>query len=81
MCEFEDFSFVIVVPSKLRQNDYYKQVYIMWMYLLIMYLIPFLSLMIFNTFIYREVSLVGGCLFPGHLREIERRGRGRGREM
>ncbi|XP_069988013.1 FMRFamide receptor [Penaeus vannamei] len=55
VCEFEDFSFVIVVPSKLRQNDYYKQVYIMWMYLLIMYLIPFLSLMIFNTFIYREV--------------------------
>lgn len=46
---------VIVVPSALRQNPYYIEIYIMWMYLLVMYLVPFLSLMIFNFFIYREV--------------------------
>nr|XP_053655706.1 FMRFamide receptor-like [Cherax quadricarinatus] len=47
--------FVIVVASELRQNQYYIQIYIMWMYLIVMYLVPFLSLMVFNVFIYREV--------------------------
>ena len=28
----------------------------MWLYLLVMYLIPFLCLMIFNFFIYKEVN-------------------------
>ncbi|XP_064114594.1 FMRFamide receptor-like isoform X1 [Macrobrachium nipponense] len=46
---------VIVVPSALRQNVHYIQIYIMWMYLFVMYLVPFLSLMVFNSFIYREV--------------------------
>ncbi|KAK7087045.1 G-protein coupled receptor activity protein [Halocaridina rubra] len=54
-CIMPDDRFVIVVPSSLRQNPFYIQIYIMWMYLLIMYLVPFLSLLIFNSFIYKEV--------------------------
>ncbi|XP_068245096.1 FMRFamide receptor-like [Palaemon carinicauda] len=46
---------VFVVPSALRKNPHYKEVYIMWMYLVVMYLVPFLSLLIFNSFIYGKV--------------------------
>ncbi|KAK8753491.1 hypothetical protein OTU49_004665 [Cherax quadricarinatus] len=45
----------VVVPSQLRQDPYYIEIYIMWLYLIVMYLIPFLSLMVFNFFIYKEV--------------------------
>lgn len=54
-CNIEDTFFVIVAPSALRQSRFYIQIYIMWLYLLIMYLIPFLSLMVFNSFIYEKV--------------------------
>ncbi|XP_064110771.1 FMRFamide receptor-like [Macrobrachium nipponense] len=46
---------VIVAASALRSNPHYKEVYIMWMYLVVMYLVPFLSLLIFNSFIYGKV--------------------------
>ncbi|KAG0710790.1 FMRFamide receptor [Chionoecetes opilio] len=51
----EDETMRIVIPTKLRLNSFYIEIYIMWLYLLVMYLVPFLCLMIFNFFIYREV--------------------------
>ncbi|XP_063867233.1 FMRFamide receptor-like isoform X2 [Scylla paramamosain] len=45
----------IVIPTQLRLNSFYIEFYIMWLYLFVMYLVPFLCLMIFNFFIYREV--------------------------
>ncbi|CAL4059958.1 unnamed protein product, partial [Meganyctiphanes norvegica] len=45
----------ILFPTELRNEPLYKEVYITWFYLLFMYLIPFLSLIVFNIFIYREV--------------------------
>ncbi|KAG7168255.1 FMRFamide receptor-like [Homarus americanus] len=54
-CNVDGETFVIVVPSALRLNPYYIEIYIMWVYLIVMYLVPFLSLMIFNFFIYKEV--------------------------
>ncbi|KAK8718874.1 hypothetical protein OTU49_014403 [Cherax quadricarinatus] len=44
-----------VVASELRLNQYYIEIYIMWMYLIVMYLVPFLSLIVFNFFIYQKV--------------------------
>ncbi|XP_069183263.1 LOW QUALITY PROTEIN: FMRFamide receptor [Procambarus clarkii] len=54
-CNVKEAEFVIVLPTALRTHPYYIEIYIMWMYLIVMYLVPFLSLMIFNFFIYREV--------------------------
>ncbi|XP_050734293.1 FMRFamide receptor-like [Eriocheir sinensis] len=51
----KDESMRIVIPTVLRRNPFYIEIYIMWLYLLVMYLVPFLCLMIFNFFIYREV--------------------------
>nr|WDS50847.1 FMRFamide receptor like protein [Palaemon carinicauda] len=62
---------VIVIPSPLRQNDQYIQIYIMWMYLFVMYLIPFLSLMVFNSFIYKEVRAANHARI--HLSRLERK--------
>lgn len=53
---------IIVIPTQLRLDSYYIEIYIMWLYLIVMYLVPFLCLMIFNFFIYREVSRPGVAL-------------------
>lgn len=45
-----------VYPSDLRNDRDYISVYIHWMYLLIMYFIPFGSLAVLNAAIYRQVS-------------------------
>lgn len=44
------------VQSDFRDNEYYQTVYIHWLYLICMYLVPFLSLAILNAAIYRQVS-------------------------
>ncbi|KAK3858561.1 hypothetical protein Pcinc_035259 [Petrolisthes cinctipes] len=51
----EEIWFGTVDATDLRRNEYYVSIYIMWMYLFVMYLIPFLSLIIFNYFIYKRV--------------------------
>ena len=61
-CIIEDDTLRIVIPTQLRLDPYYIEIYIMWLYLLVMYLIPFLCLMIFNFFIYREVSVPGAVV-------------------
>ena len=38
----------IVVPTALRKNPIYITVYINWMYLIVMYAIPFGILVVFN---------------------------------
>lgn len=42
-------------PSALRNNDIYKHVYVHWMYLVVNWLIPFVTLLVFNIMIYRQV--------------------------
>ncbi|GIY11039.1 FMRFamide receptor [Caerostris extrusa] len=44
-----------VVASQLRVNKLYYEVYHIWLYLLVMYFIPFLVLMIFNILIWKTV--------------------------
>lgn len=44
------------VPSSLRQNYTYITVYIHWMYLVFLYILPFSSLAVLNSAIYRQVS-------------------------
>ncbi|CAD7003237.1 FMRFamide receptor [Ceratitis capitata] len=44
-------------PSPLRQNQTYINVYIHWCYLIINYIIPFLTLAVLNCLIYRKVKL------------------------
>lgn len=44
------------VPSSLRQNSTYISVYIHWMYLWFLYILPFSSLAVLNACIYRQVS-------------------------
>ena len=44
-----------VVPTMLRLNQYYIEIYINWMYLIFLYLAPFSLLAVFNILIYREV--------------------------
>lgn len=44
------------VPSSLRMNSTYISVYIHWMYLMFMYILPFSSLAVLNSAIYRQVS-------------------------
>uniref|UniRef100_A0A0A1X0K9 FMRFamide receptor n=1 Tax=Zeugodacus cucurbitae TaxID=28588 RepID=A0A0A1X0K9_ZEUCU len=43
-------------PSPLRQNQTYINIYIHWCYLIINYIIPFLTLAILNCLIYRQVK-------------------------
>ncbi|CAG9772472.1 unnamed protein product [Ceutorhynchus assimilis] len=47
------------VQSDFRDNEIYQTVYIHWLYLICMYLVPFLSLAVLNAHIYRQVSEVG----------------------
>jgi hypothetical protein len=44
-----------VVPTMLRLDQYYIEIYINWMYLIFLYLAPFSLLAVFNILIYREV--------------------------
>lgn len=44
-----------IIPTALRDNQVYISVYITWMYLVVMYIIPFCSLAVFNLIIYHEV--------------------------
>ena len=46
-----------VEPTELRNDPTYINVYITWLYLVVMYIIPFTCLAIFNLLIYKEVSL------------------------
>ncbi|XP_017139279.1 FMRFamide receptor [Drosophila miranda] len=45
-----------VRPSRLRRNQAYINIYIHWCYLIINYIIPFLTLAILNCLIYRQVK-------------------------
>lgn len=45
-----------VRPSSLRQNPIYINIYIHWCYLIVNYIIPFLTLAILNCLIYRQVK-------------------------
>lgn len=45
-------------PSALRENELYIRVYIHWLYLIFLYLLPFLGLAILNAAIYRQVMAV-----------------------
>lgn len=42
--------------STMRDDPTYVTVYINWTYLVVMYLIPFTGLVVFNLAIYRQVS-------------------------
>ena len=42
-------------PTELRNNDVYIGVYMTWLYLVVMNIVPFLSLAVFNLAIYLEV--------------------------
>jgi len=44
-----------VIPTKLRQNETYISVYITWMYLVVMYIVPFTCLALFNLRIYIQI--------------------------
>ena len=44
-----------MVPTALRENDVYIGVYMTWLYLVVMNIVPFLSLAVFNLAIYLEV--------------------------
>ncbi|TRY63429.1 hypothetical protein TCAL_12380 [Tigriopus californicus] len=44
-----------IIPTALRDNQIYISVYITWMYLVVMYIIPFCSLAVLNLIIYHEV--------------------------
>lgn len=44
-----------VDPSALRENNIYKHLYIHWMYFIVNCMIPFVTLLFFNTMIYRQV--------------------------
>lgn len=44
-----------VVASQLRVNKLYYEVYHIWLYIFVMYLIPFLILTVFNIYIWRTV--------------------------
>lgn len=46
---------IMVLPSNLRNNQSYKVIYIHWMYLFVMYLIPFVLLALLNGLIWRKV--------------------------
>ncbi|XP_040583738.1 FMRFamide receptor-like [Lepeophtheirus salmonis] len=46
-----------LVPTSLRTNPLYVKFYIAWMYVIFMYIIPFVSLAILNFKIYRTVRL------------------------
>lgn len=52
---FTNASEVRVVPSELRTNDTYITVYLLWMYLFVMYFVPFLTLAVLNGLIWRQV--------------------------
>ncbi|XP_030372787.1 FMRFamide receptor [Scaptodrosophila lebanonensis] len=45
-----------VRPSRLRMNQTYINIYIHWCYLIVNYIIPFLTLAILNCLIYRQVK-------------------------
>ena len=42
-------------PTELRDNEVYIGVYVTWLYLVVMNIVPFLSLAVFNLAIYLEV--------------------------
>ena len=45
-----------VMPTALRDNPTYISVYITWLYLVVMYIVPFTCLAAFNLLIYHQVS-------------------------
>ncbi|KAH1013097.1 hypothetical protein HUJ05_012141 [Dendroctonus ponderosae] len=68
------------MQSTFRDNEIYQTVYIHWLYLICMYLLPFLSLAILNAAIYRQATLSGKIfnrsLFLSHCaeyRDIDKR--------
>ena len=44
--------------TKLRQNVYYKSIYITWMYMVFIYVLPFAGLSILNMLIFLDVRYV-----------------------
>ena len=44
-----------------RQNKKYIEIYVTWLYLVFMYILPFLLLTVLNGLIYAEVSFLVGC--------------------
>lgn len=44
-----------VASTELRENPTYINIYITWLYLVVMYIVPFSCLALFNLMIYREV--------------------------
>ena len=48
--------FAEIVPTPMRTNPIYIRVYILWMNLFVQILIPFLILIILNTFIYKKIK-------------------------
>lgn len=51
------------VQSDFRDNKFYRTVYIHWMYLICMYLVPFLALAILNAAIYNQVSRENSLMY------------------
>ena len=44
-----------VMPTELRQDSTYISIYITWMYLVVMYIVPFTSLALLNLRIYVQI--------------------------
>ena len=55
-CQIGNITFTAVVMTDMRENETYIKIYINWLYLIVMYLVPFLSLLVFNFFIYKQVG-------------------------
>uniref|UniRef100_A0A6A7G2Q3 FMRFamide receptor-like n=1 Tax=Hirondellea gigas TaxID=1518452 RepID=A0A6A7G2Q3_9CRUS len=70
-CNVDGVEFTTVVMTDLRRSASYIQIYITWLYLVVMYLLPFISLLVFNAFIYKQVRLAN--LEMQHLSRLQKK--------
>lgn len=64
-------SFYRVSASSLRVNEFYKEIYIHWLYCIVMNLIPLSSITFFNLMIYRQVRTVNRLRLKLTTKEIK----------
>ena len=49
-------TYAVIVQTAIRANETYISIYITWLYLVVMYIVPFTCLAVFNFLIYMEVK-------------------------
>uniref|UniRef100_T1J193 G-protein coupled receptors family 1 profile domain-containing protein n=1 Tax=Strigamia maritima TaxID=126957 RepID=T1J193_STRMM len=47
---------IAAIPTDLRRNPYFVRIYLTWLYLVVMYVVPFLCLSLLNVFIWCQVQ-------------------------